>query len=418
MSIFQSKHWKFFVVCFLFMALPALAAVAIDASFSNFYPEPWWSTFWGKAAISFGVAIAVAGAVAFTVATAGTGGAMLGAAGSWITAVGSMVGMAAGVGTGAAAAGLAILGGGTVAAGGFGIAGGAFVVAALTGAATGVITDVSIDVASKMIIKEPYRRYEFIKVPMIEEHGTDDVKNLVAELKEIEDKLASKEISPDAFGSETKRVSAELVSRLSDACNFDDESADARYNAVNAAILFFNLGDEKKSLNCINKLEFRTNEDSFLSYLHALNQLTTGDYQAAFKELDITIAREPSALQPYILYTMALNDKGEYRKALKIAGVGLENVSQSNFQLLYTSGDAAFRLEDFSAAAEWFEKAYSNISEDVIEADTAMMVAVSYYKSGDKKQGWEWYEKALNKLGSDNEEGKAAITARWSAISS
>jgi hypothetical protein len=32
--------------------------------------------------------------------------------------------------------------------------------------------------------------------------------------------------------------------------------------------------------------------------------------------------------------------------------------------LLYTSGDAAFRLEDFSAAAAWFEKAYSNISED------------------------------------------------------
>jgi len=172
------------------------------------------------------VAVAIAGALAFTVVTAGTGGAMLGAAGSWITAVGSMVGMAAGVGTGAAAAGLAILGGGTVAAGGFGIAGGAFVVAALTGAATGVITDVSIEVASKMIINAPYRRYEFIKIPLVEAHGSADVKSLVVELKELEESFANQDISSDVLGTKTKRVSGQLVSRLSNVCNnFDDENA-------------------------------------------------------------------------------------------------------------------------------------------------------------------------------------------------
>lgn len=58
--------------CFVALAVPVLAAVMIDATFAHLYPEPWWKTGWGKMLIGVGVALATAGALAFTVAKAGT----------------------------------------------------------------------------------------------------------------------------------------------------------------------------------------------------------------------------------------------------------------------------------------------------------------------------------------------------------
>lgn len=262
-----------FAACLTAVALPLLASVTIDASFAHLYPDPWWKSWWGRMAIGVGIAVIAAGALAFTVATAGTGGAMLGAAGSWITGVGSMVGMAAGYGSGAAAAGLAILGGGTLAAGGFGIAGGAFVVAALTGVATGVVTDLAVSQIGDMIAKEPYKRYEFIKVPLLEKRGSQNVRALVSELRELEEKLNKKDITPQQFSKETQRVSSKLKDMLANACKDLGNDKDKLYNAINAAILFFNNGDYKKTKRCLEKVYPHTRNSSFVSYLYALNEL-------------------------------------------------------------------------------------------------------------------------------------------------
>jgi tetratricopeptide (TPR) repeat protein len=392
-----------------------LAAVMVDASFSNLYPDPWWKTSWGGALIGVGVALVTAAAIAFTVATAGAGGAMLGAAGSWITSVGSMVGMAAGYGSGAAAAGLAILGGGTVASGGFGMVGGAFVVAALTGVATGIVADLSLKAATELVINEPYKRYDFIKIPMLEKRGSKKIVDHVEELKELEIQLSEEKIEPQKFSSETKRISKEMQSYFrSHACRpRARKDKNKIYDSINAAILYFNLGRDKEAEKCIDFVSLHSENSSFLSYLTALNNLAENEYPDAFKDLDIALAREPEALQPYILYTMALSDQENYRKVLKIANDGLRNVSKSNFQLLYTAGEAAFQLKRYGEAAKYFKKAYSNVSEDFIEADTAMMVAISYHKDGDESEGWKWYEKALNKLGKKNDQYKREITKRW-----
>lgn len=415
MRTIKSYYLGIAALAFL-IVFPVFAAVTINATFAELYPDPWWSTGWGIAIVSVGVAIATAGAIAFTVATAGTGGAMLGAAGGWITAVGSTVGMAAGYGSGAAAAGLALLGGGTLATGGFGIAGGAFVVAALTGVATGVVTDMSLDAASKIIINEPYRRYEFIKVPLVEKRGSKEVRKLVEELREIEETAYDNDENKGGFESETRRVSGLLVERLMSACSKPEENKEALYDAINGAILSYNLGNDQLANKCIKLVEASADNRSFLNYLSALNLLTQGDYESAKTKLYLSINNEPDALQPYILYNMVLTDQGDYRRALEISEKGLDNVSKNNYQLLYSAGESAFRLEDFEEAAKYFEKAYSNVSESLIEADTAMMVAVSYHKAGDSKLGWVWYEKALKKLGKDNEENKAAITKRWNEI--
>lgn len=417
MSINSKGTYLYLVLLVICLAVfPAFASPEIEGTFEELYPDPWWSTTWGITAISIGTAVAVAGAIAFTVATAGTGGAMLGAAGGWITSVGSAVGMAAGYGSGAAAAGLAILGGGTLASGGFGMAGGAFVVAALTGAATGVVTDISISVASDKILKEPYRRYEYIKVPLIEKKGSKDVRNIVKEMREVEEKLAKEKIDEKEFKNKTVALSSQLIDKSSSICKGEFENKDSLYDAINVAIISFNKQDDKRLQICLDSVWPHAKNGSFLSYLGALNLLSDGNYEAATKELEVTVAKEPTALQPYILYIMALKDLGEYKKAFKVSKDGLRNVGKNNYHLLFSAGEAAFELNEFETAASYFEKAYKEITEDLIEADTAMTAAKAHYKAGNTKEAWKWYEKALGDLGKKHEDFKKEITERWNDI--
>ncbi|MBK1645183.1 hypothetical protein CKO25_11105 [Thiocapsa imhoffii] len=341
---------------------------------------------------------------------------MLGAAGGWITTVGSAVGMAAGYGSGAAAAGLAILGGGTLASGGFGMAGGAFVIAALTGAATGVITDISISVAADAILKEPYRRYEYIKVPLIEKKGSKDVRNIVKELKEVEENFAKEKIGKEEFENETNRLSSELINKASNVCESKQKDKNSLFDAINIAILSYNKQDEEIQKLCWDSVWPHAKNGSFLNYLSALNLLSEGQYEKAIKDLETAVAKEPTALQPYILYIMSLNDLDEHKKSLKVAKDGLKNVSKKNYHLLFAAGNASFYLKDYDSAANYYEKAYNAISEDMIKTDTAMMAAISYHEADDNKSAWKWYERALKTLGKNNEDYKAEITRRWSDI--
>ncbi len=413
------------LVLLALVAIPVIAAVGYAVTFEEVYPPTIWDTALGKMLIALAFALAFAGATAFIVATAGTGGAMLGAAGAWFTTVGSFVGGLAGVGSGAAAAGLAILGGGTIASGGFGIAGGVFVVSALTGAATGVITDIAINKAQDELINKPYKRYEFIKVPLSEE-GSDPVTDLVEQFMEFDEELEDGDITVAEHKSKTQAVASQFKQVTGQACDNINDDEESVFDAVNAAIFAHNSGDGAKVKKCLDALELKASNGSFLSYLAALDLLADGDYPEAFKNLNLAIAREPSALQPYILYTMALNDKKEYKKVVKIASDGLDNVDDDNFHLLYSRGEAYYRLERYLDAAEDFSQAYDEVSENFVEVDTAMMVAVSYLKGKEVAKGRKWFDKALKKvevkLEDDEkselatEKARLAITNRWNCL--
>ena len=415
----KSQFQKPLLLGLVFVMLPVLASVGYDITFNEVYPPSFWTTAMGKVLIALGFALAFAGATAFIVATAGTGGAMLGAAGAWFTTVGSFVGGLAGVGSGAAAAGLAILGGGTIASGGFGIAGGVFVISALTGAATGVVTDVVYEKVQDELINKPYKRYEFIKVPLSEE-GSDPVVERVEKLAEIDADLEDGDINVAEHRKQTKETAGELSLYLKDACDNIGEEEERVFDAVNAAIYAHNTGDGAKVKKCLKVLELHASNGSFLSYLAALDYLADGNYQEAFKNLDLAIAREPSALQPYILYTMALNDNKEYRKVVKIASDGLDNVDDDNYHLLYSRAEAYYRLKRYLDAAEDYTEAYDEVSENFVEVDTAMMAAVSYLKGGEIAKGRKWYDKAISKVeGKDDNETeklRVEISERWNCL--
>lgn len=410
---------KLTMYCLVFAILPVLAAVGVDITFEEVYPPSFWDTAIADILIALGFALVFAGAAAFTVATAGTGGAMLGAAGAWFTTVGSFVGGLAGVGSGAAAAGLAILGGGTIASGGFGMAGGIFVISALTGAATGVVADVAYKEAQDQLINKPYTRYEFIKVPLSEE-GSDAVVELVSKLAELDADLEDGDIKAGEYKAQLNEIAGELSWLLKNACDNIEQDEDSVFDAVNAAIYAHNIGDGPKVKSCLKTLELHASNGSFLSYLASLDYLADGDYQEAYKKLDLAIAREPSALQPYILYTMALNDNKEYLKVIKIASDGLDNVDDDNFNLLFSRAKAYYQLERYLEAAEDFTEAYDEVSENYVEVDTAMMAAISYLKGGEVAKGRKWHEKAIKKVeGKDDMETetlKVEISERWNCL--
>ncbi|TVQ85376.1 MAG: tetratricopeptide repeat protein [Chromatiaceae bacterium] len=390
-------------------------AASIDGSFAELYPDPWWSTRWGRTAITLGAAVAVAGAAAFTVASAGGGAAALSAAGSWVANAGALAGFAATYGVGAAATGLALLGTDTESSGGFGIAGSGYVIAALTGPGTGVVTDLSLDQVRHRLHRRSHQRYEFIKLPLAERRGNRDVRALLAELREIEDRLAYGDITGEMFRRETVAISDRLQRRLHDTCSDPGVQRNQLFDAINAAILAYNRGDDAGAARCIAAVTLHARQRSFLNYMTALHLLTAGAYEHAFNALDTAIVREPGALQPYILYITALGDRHEYARALEIARLGLRNVDRNSVHLLYAAGDASFRLSEYQQAAEFFQQAHRHIDDDLIRADTAMMVAVAWYRSGETSQGWDWYQRALRELGS-NEEAKRAITRRWNHL--
>ncbi|MEA1053189.1 tetratricopeptide repeat protein [Lamprobacter modestohalophilus] len=409
-----------FITFIAVFAVSALAAVSIDGTFNELYPPSWWDSTMASVLISIGIGLGLAVAAVITVSTAGAGGPMMAAAGTWITAVGATVGTAIGVGSGAAAAGLAFLGGGTLATGGFGIAGGVFVVSALTGAATGVITDLTIRTVADELINEPYKRYEFIKVPLIQDRGSKVVQSYVDDLVELDEKFAKGKLESADYSKQVSRVSEDLALFLKDACPRKLDNKAQIYDAINAAIFAYNSGDSNKVKKCITLASYYATDKSFLYYLTGLNMLAEGDYKDAYVELKIAIQREPSALQPYLLYTMALSDNEKYKEAVTVATQGLNEIDDDKYHLLYSRGSSEYRLENYESAAEDFVKAYKNVSDNIIEVDTAMMAAVSYLKGGDRKNGWKWYEKALDKVdGVDDEDEDAQrteIQTRWSCM--
>jgi tetratricopeptide (TPR) repeat protein len=162
-------------------------------------------------------------------------------------------------------------------------------------------------------------------------------------------------------------------------------------------------------------LKLNVSNGSFINYIDALNDLSEGKYEYAMIKLDTAISQEASALKPYILYTIALKDRRDYRLAVKIAEDGLHNADSSSFDLLYSAGDASFSDKNYMQAAQYFERAYDNIDSPSIVADTAMMVAVSYYRGGQKEEANTWYNKAITKLGND-ENSKADYSNRWRGV--
>lgn len=417
----QKKHLNFvFIVLIALFAMGAIAGISIDGTFAELYPESWWDSTTATVLMAVGAGVALAVAAVVTVSTAGAGGPMLAAAGSWATAVGSAVGTALGVGSGAAAAGLAFLGGGTLASGGFGMAGGVFVVTALTGMTTGVVADLTIKTAVDKLTNEPYKKYEFIKVPLIQDKGSKAVQKTINRLVEIDEKFAKGKIDQQEYLKKIGAIKEDLDSLLKYACQGTAKEKGQVYDAINAAIIAYNTGDSKEVKKCVDFAGWHTESKSFLYYLSALDALAQGEYDSAYKKLQITLGREPSALQPYLLYTMALNDNKKYKKAIDVATRGLELIDDESYHLLYSRGLSEYYMASYASAAKDFVIAFKNVSNNIIEVDTAMMAAISYLKAGDRENGWKWYKKALDKVdgvdSKDEDVQKTEIKTRWSCM--
>ena len=377
----------------------------VNASFDEVYPKPFLETKTGKGTIVATTVVVALVYTYFTAQTAGTGGAILATTPVTVKIIATQIGLLAGYGSGATAAGLSIAGMG------LGMGGGVLVIGTLTSIGTGVIADVAIDQAVAAIKKEPYKRFEYLKLPLVEE-GSKDVVKLVKQIKNAEEDFFKGKISINTYKFLIEKEYTPLLKKRLESMSSTITTKDASYDLINRAILYFNIGQYKLSERDFNAALAYTEKSSFVLYGLALNNLINNKYSEAIIKLGQCSIQEPEALQPYVLHIMALKDNGRYRDALLLAKSGLTNIGKK-FAFAWEAGEISyFHLKNYKDAATFFEIAYDKVGEDVVEAEAAIMVALSYKKMTDNEQAMNWYKKALKKA-EKNADQKQKIEKMW-----
>jgi len=335
----------------------------IDGSFEDIYPKPFFETPEGKFVLIGGSAVIVATVTYFTA------GAGLASAGPIATWVGTQVGMATGVGSGATAAGLAVLGGGTIASGGLGIAGGLAVVAAISDIGIMIAIDQAAD-ALPSDVNNPTEKYRLLKIPLPKKANGRVLKHF-EKAEEIMEELEAMDSAHPAYAQKATMVRAHYSGALNQLQNIDPKSDEAGYDYIARAVLEYNFMEYQKSLHSISEAMRYTKNRAFCGYVISLIRLTQGGKQSlkdAARLLDQVTKDDPSAIQPYILQTIVYMDKKMPETALKTARNGLKQVD-NNFELNWRAAEIAFfNLNNYKVAAELYEEALSNISQNEMEA--------------------------------------------------
>lgn len=375
----------------------------VNASFDKIYPKPFIETKTGRAVIITTFVVVTSIYLYFAMQTAGSGGGILSTAPMTAKFIATQIGMLLNVGSGATMAGFAAAGFGS-------LKGGILVIASLISLGSGVIVDVAVDQSIAAIKKEPYKRYEYLKLPLIEA-GSDDVVKLVEKIREVEEEFIEGKISVSNYKYMIEKdYSPKLKDRLENiptAITTKDEA----YDLVNRSIYYFNTGKYDLSERDFNRALSLSKDNSFILYGIALNNLVNNKYNDAIIKLSQCNIQEPKALQPYILHIMALKDNDRYQDALLLAESGIKNIGKK-YALAWEAGELNFYQKNYKGAAKYFEIAYDEVDEDIIEAEAARMVALSYKKMGHNEEASKWYKKALKKVGKNIDE-KKKIEEMW-----
>ncbi|MDD3846870.1 MAG: hypothetical protein PHC90_10990 [Syntrophorhabdaceae bacterium] len=375
----------------------------INASFDKIYPKPFFDTKTGKATTAAIFTAVTAVYLYITIQSAGSGGAILATTPAAVKFIATQIGMLMGHGSGATAAGLAIVGLGSM-------KGGILIIGSLISLGSGVITDIAIDQTIASVKNEPYKRYEYLKLPLLEE-GSGDVTTLVKKIKDIEEDYIKGKVSVSNYKYMIeKEYSPKLINKLKSLPDIITTKKEA-YDLINRAIFYFNTENYEKSERDFNRALTYAKENAFVLYGIALNNLVNNKYNDAFIKLAQCNIREPEALQPYILHIMALKDNGKYQDALLLAKSGLNNIGRK-FALAWEAGEISYFQKDYKNAAYYFEMAFDEVDEDMIEAEAARMVALSYKRMSNNEHATKWYKKALKKA-EGNKEEKQKIDEIW-----
>jgi len=393
------------------------------ATFVEGYGPPFWVMAGDALFDSDLLTSVVAGGALLSVFLA-TGGAAVGAAKLGFK-IGANIGASAaklgavlfGGGSEITVTGPAVLGGGTLASAGFGMAGGAFVVAALTGIGSGIGTIALTEPASVVtenFQQEPFKKYALLTLPLAP-LGTVESVVLIEEIDRLEQRYLQSETEED-----WERIRLEMdavLDRLRRTLAFSDLALRAYpnrqtvFDVINRGILRFNTGhifaaDRDFAL----ALEYAKN-GSLLQYYRSLVSLAIGDYEMAEDRLSDAIRLEPMALQPYFLFVYSLRDRGEFAKARMIADLGLRNLGD-NFHLARLAGDVTSAQGQFLEAAEYFEQAYYEVDEALVESETAFLCALAYRQAGRAEDADAWYATALEKA-EDFPDYRDAMAQQW-----
>jgi len=361
----------------------------VDGSFSDLYPKPFYKTTGGKAAIIGGSAVVIG---AITYFTAGGGLASAGPISTW---VGTQVGMASGVGSGATSAGLAILGGGTIASGGLGIAGGLAVISAVSDIAIAIAIE---GATTPLPTEKASTKYSLFKIAVPYKVGNDGLKKILSDAEEIRERI----LESDALSSGDALLLKKRYRQAIDSLGFIDESSKtAGYDYLIKAILHFNFMEYEKSRLALEKAEKFVQNNSFVSYLKALLELTSNNgnsMRLANLYLDQSIALEPSAINPYILKSMILMDEGMPLNAY-LAIRDSEDHVEDNFELNWRGAEIAFHnLKDYTSARQLYKEALSNTMLNELESQSKLMIAITYYRENEKEEAKDWFADAIDEI--------------------
>lgn len=378
----------------------SISSDRLDGTFANIYPEPFLSTTIGKTTLIVGSAIVVG---AITYISAGTGTAAT--AGPIATWVGTQIGTLAGYsGIAATNYGLALLGGGAVSSGGLGILGGISTLNALG--------DVAISLAfteGEAIFPKPYNKYQMIKIK-IPEKGADNVLSIIKKIDKLKKRFEGDDVDPSFFQLTVKKRYIDALNAIRFA---DTKPKYIGYDCLLKAILAYNLMRYDVAKDAINDCQYLFDKKPVIYYVGALLDLTEGDYTSAEDKLNLAIAEEDDAVQPYILLSQLLIDENKYAQANFIVKLGLEKADDDNFNLSLSGGNIQyFHLHNYDAAIDYYKNALANMTVNEFEAECKLMIAKCYRKKGNTKKAQKWLGSALDEV-SKNAPYKKSIYDSW-----
>ena len=397
-----------------------------DIDFKHIYPK----AFYKKSYFGFLITgVAVIGAGAFTYVTAGAG------APAAATGVSSVASFIAGGGAGSYMAGLSVVGGW--------VGGNAMVGAAiLNGISIGMFGSslAGLSVLGKLSI-----------LSSVTASGLDGVAFFSnPETKELEYRIRLQ--IPKDLGSKATREIVDKIydvdSDMQDAINDNDsikqnlliqakqayfkkaidllknrllESKNNQEDMIVLGIIAYNQMEIELFSQALNKININDLDNSgFLNYLYALQSLSNGENEAiVLNYLDNSIAENPYALEPYILYINLLGNKDFIRYVSRVES--LVKKAEDNFDsddystglsmvsLYYRVATFYFQHQRFVEAQHYYEKALDNIGflqkhffgKD-LKHTIQLSIANSLYAQYKRKKADEVYNDILSDIDEDN----------------
>ncbi len=276
----------------------------------------------------------------------------------------------------------------------------------------GVIANITATMLDGIAVleKETGKPHYTIRLTYPRDLGSRKVRTIVDEYYENTEKKFEAEAKGDIntatrykeIGDSLTRSSKELLSRLL------TEENPSQEDILVLAMINYTAGQPENmalfhdAILRLSAIKPQLKNASFIDYLVAIDQLSSGEKELAINSLDRAISKEPFAMEPSLLHLVLLSEDFEQNEDALLVSMKVmeENYDSDKYSVPYSLLAPYFRLatvyynnKKYIKAKEFYEKAYDKIGfieglfgADDLENQIQLGIANCYYQGGDKEQ--------------------------------